>query len=171
MEIAEAFADGRTEVHELILAGKHADAAAYDAFAAADGDSYDVRYCTAMFARRISDRRVAAVWGSALTEASWATGHTTVSDGSKANLHQVKFVHDVFGNPFRPVPVYPTWRTPTAVAIAQAIYDERAFGRLPILADALEDAGCTHVDLLNHCRQPGEHVRGCWALDLVLGKE
>ncbi|MBL8794488.1 MAG: hypothetical protein JNM56_11325 [Planctomycetia bacterium] len=80
-------------------------------------------------------------------------------------------MREIFGNPFRPVPVDPTWRTPTAIAIAQAIYDERAFDRLPILADALEDAGCTHVDLLNHCRQPGEHVRGCWAVDLVLGRE
>jgi len=57
-----------------------------------------------------------------------------------------------------------------APQIAQAIYDERDFDRLPILADALEDAGCDNTDLLNHCRQPGDHVRGCWAVDLVLGK-
>jgi hypothetical protein len=54
--------------------------------------------------------------------------------------------------------------------LAQAIYDDRAFDRLPILADALEEAGCTDADILNHCRRPGEHVRGCWAIDLVLGK-
>ncbi len=63
-----------------------------------------------------------------------------------------------------------TWLTANVQAVAQAIYDERAFDRLPILADALEDAGCDNADILNHCRQPGEHVRGCWAVDLVLQK-
>jgi hypothetical protein len=54
--------------------------------------------------------------------------------------------------------------------LAQAIDDERAFDRLPILADALEDAGCTDADLLNHCRGPGLHVMGCWVVDMLLGK-
>jgi hypothetical protein len=65
----------------------------------------------------------------------------------------------------------PAWLTSTVKQLAQSIYDEKAFERLPILADALEDAGCTSEDILNHCRQPGEHVRGCWVVDLVLGKE
>jgi hypothetical protein len=56
------------------------------------------------------------------------------------------------------------------VKLAQAIYDERAFNRLPILADALEEAGCTTAEILNHCRQPGEHVRGCWVVNAILGK-
>jgi hypothetical protein len=55
--------------------------------------------------------------------------------------------------------------------LAQSIYTDRAFDRMPILADALEDAGCDNADILNHCRQPGEHVRGCWAVDLILGKK
>ena len=55
--------------------------------------------------------------------------------------------------------------------LAQALYDESRFGDLPILADALEEAGCVNETILSHCRQPGEHVRGCWALDLILGKE
>jgi hypothetical protein len=54
--------------------------------------------------------------------------------------------------------------------MAQAIYNERGFDRLPILGDALEDAGCTDRDILDHCRGPGPHVRGCWAVDLLLGK-
>jgi hypothetical protein len=74
-------------------------------------------------------------------------------------------------NPFRPVTVDPAWQTSNVTALAQPIYDERAFDRLSILADALEDAGCDNADILNHCRQPGEHVRGCWVVDLVLGKE
>jgi len=79
-------------------------------------------------------------------------------------------LRDIFGNPFRPVTVDPAWQTATVVALAEAIYADRAFDRLPILADALEEAGCLNGDLLNHCRQPGEHVRGCWAVDLLLSK-
>ena len=82
---------------------------------------------------------------------------------------QTDLLHDIFGNPFRPVTADPAWFTPTAVAIATAVYADRAFDRLPILADSLEEAGCTNADLLLHCRQPGSHVRGCWAVDLVLG--
>lgn len=59
----------------------------------------------------------------------------------------------------------------SAIQLAQAIYDERAFERIPILADALEEAGCTNADVLRHCRQPGGHIRGCWGIDRVLGKE
>ncbi|HET6574544.1 MAG TPA: hypothetical protein VFG68_13130 [Fimbriiglobus sp.] len=63
------------------------------------------------------------------------------------------------------------WRTSTAVPLAQAIYDSRAFDRLPILADALEEAGCEDPGVLGHCRGPGPHMRGCWVVDLVLGKQ
>jgi hypothetical protein len=79
-------------------------------------------------------------------------------------------LRDIVGNPFRPVAIDPAWRTSTVVGLATAIYAERAFDRLPILADALEDAGCDQLDLLAHCRSDGPHVRGCWAVDLVLGK-
>ena len=76
---------------------------------------------------------------------------------------------DVAGNPFRPIVADHAWLTPTVQSIASAIYQDRAFDRLPILADALEEAGCTNAEVLLHCRQPGEHVRGCWVVDLVLG--
>jgi hypothetical protein len=62
------------------------------------------------------------------------------------------------------------WNDGTVSKIAQAIYEERAFERLPILADALEDAGCDDADILAHCRSAGPHVRGCWVIDLLLGK-
>jgi hypothetical protein len=55
--------------------------------------------------------------------------------------------------------------------LATAIYEESAFDRLPILADALEEAGCTDVELLGHLRGPGPHVRGCWVVDLITGKK
>jgi hypothetical protein len=83
-------------------------------------------------------------------------------------------LRDIFGNPFRPATInhaWLAWNDGTVRKIAQAIYDERAFDRLPILADALEDAGGNDENILNHCRSEGQHVRGCWVVDLVLGKE
>jgi hypothetical protein len=80
----------------------------------------------------------------------------------------------VYGNPYRPVaiaPEWPRWKDGTVRNIAQAIYDERAFDRLPILADALEEAGCTNRDILNHCRCDGAHARGCWVVDLILNEK
>ena len=81
------------------------------------------------------------------------------------------FLRDIFGNPFRWVSIDRTSLTPNVVRLAQAIYDDRAFDRLPMLANALEEAGCTNADILSHCREPGPHVRGCWVVDLLLGKE
>jgi hypothetical protein len=78
---------------------------------------------------------------------------------------------EVFGNPFRPVTLDPSWLTSTVVALATGIYDERAFDRMPILADALQDAGCNNTAVLTHCRDTSlAHVRGCWVVDLLLNK-
>jgi hypothetical protein len=82
---------------------------------------------------------------------------------------QAVLVRDVIGNPFRPVTFDPSWRTPTAITLAGQMYGSRDFSAMPILADALQDAGCD-CDVLDHCRGPGPHVRGCWVVDLVLGK-
>ena len=80
-------------------------------------------------------------------------------------------VREVAGNPFRPVAPEPSWLTSDVLALARGIYEEKAFDRMPILADALQDAGCANEDVLTHCRDANAtHVRGCWALDLVLGK-
>jgi hypothetical protein len=82
-------------------------------------------------------------------------------------------IRDIFGNPFRPVAVDPswlTWRNAAVTKLAQTIYDDRRFDLLPILADALQEAGCTNADILQHCHAPGPHVRGCWGVDLLLGK-
>jgi hypothetical protein len=85
---------------------------------------------------------------------------------------QCKLLVEIFGNPFRPVSTaITTWRTADVLRLAQTIYDKRAFDRLPVLADGLEDAGCTDAQLLSHLRGPGPHVRGCWALGALLGKE
>jgi hypothetical protein len=97
-------------------------------------------------------------------------GHGANEHRQVALTGQAVLIRDIFGNPFRPALIDPVWLTATAVSLAAAIYADRAFDRLPILADALEDAGCTNADLLSHCRQPGEHVRGCWPVDWLLGK-
>jgi hypothetical protein len=91
-----------------------------------------------------------------------------------AESGQCEIIRDIFGNPFRALPpVNPDvlrWNDATVSKLATGIYADSAFDRLPILADALEDAGCDNADLLSHCRSPGPHVRGCWAVDLLLGK-
>lgn len=91
---------------------------------------------------------------------------------------QASLLRDIFGNPFRPRVFDPCWRTPAVLALAQAVYDNRqlpwghlATDRLAILADALEENGCTDASLLEHLRGPGPHVRGCVAVDAVLGRE
>ncbi|MBX9583374.1 MAG: hypothetical protein K2X87_23985 [Gemmataceae bacterium] len=76
----------------------------------------------------------------------------------------------MFDNPFRPVALDPDWRTSTAVALAESIYPDRAWDRLPVLAEALDDAGCTHPDVIGHLRGPGPHARCYWVVDLILGK-
>jgi hypothetical protein len=86
---------------------------------------------------------------------------------------QAHLLQDIFGKPSRRVAIpraLLAWNDGTVRKLAQALYDERAFDRMPVLADALEEAGCQDQDILGHCRAGGEHVRGCWVVDLILGK-
>ena len=90
-------------------------------------------------------------------------------------------LRDIFGNPFRPVKVerkWLSWQHNTVVKLAQAIYEGRVLpegtldaSRLAVLADALEEAGCTNAEILGHLRSPGSHLLGCWAVDLLMGKK
>ena len=83
---------------------------------------------------------------------------------------QARILRDIFGNPFRPVTFDPTWQTSASVSLAQSMYDSRDFAAMPVLADALEEAGCRQEEVLGHCRDEKQiHVRGCWVVDLVLG--
>jgi hypothetical protein len=87
---------------------------------------------------------------------------------------QRALLRDIAGNPFRPPGLraeWLTWNGGVVVELSRAIYEERAFDRLPVLADALEEAGCVAAAILDHCRQPAEHVRGCWVVDRLLGKK
>jgi hypothetical protein len=86
---------------------------------------------------------------------------------------QCHLLREIIGNPFSSVSLHPAWlawNDGTVVRQAQGSYEERAFDRLPVLADALEEAGCTNAEILAHCRGPGPYVRGCWVVDAVLGK-
>jgi hypothetical protein len=83
---------------------------------------------------------------------------------------QADLLRDILGDPFQPVRLDPNWRTETVLGIAGLAYAQQTFEDLPILADALEDAGCDNQDVLTHLRSAGPHVRGCWPLDLLLGK-
>ena len=110
--------------------------------------------------------------------------HAQLEGASEAGLSMTRFesdvqveqktrsrLRDIFGNPFRPVILSPKCLTPTVQTLAQVIYQKQQFDQLPILADALEEAGCDNEDILKRCREEGEHVRGCWVVDKVLGKE
>jgi hypothetical protein len=98
-----------------------------------------------------------------------------LADAARERHEQARLMRDIFGpRPFRPVrldPLCQSWNHATVPAIARHVYDDRAFHDLPLLADALEDAGCCDPDILAHCRGDGPHVRGCWVVDLLLGKD
>jgi hypothetical protein len=100
----------------------------------------------------------------------WHDAHA--AGAKEADVAMAGILRCLAGNPFRPVTFIPEWRTSTVVALARQMYESRDFGAMPILADALQDAGCDREDTLSHCRDPqANHVRGCWVVDLVLGRE
>ncbi|MFO0825142.1 MAG: hypothetical protein U0792_18815 [Gemmataceae bacterium] len=100
-----------------------------------------------------------------------AASYARMQLGERAASLQTALLRDIVGNPFRPATFSREWRTSTAVGIAKGMYESRDFDVMPILADALQDAGCDNADILNHCRDPQQvHVRGCWVVDSVLGK-
>jgi len=107
-------------------------------------------------------------WETVRSEAARAA-----PDGVAERKCQCDLLRDIFGNPFRPFSVdesWLRWNDATIRRMAACIYEERAFDRLPILHDALLDAGCDNEDMLAHCRSEGPHVRGCWVVDLLLDK-
>jgi hypothetical protein len=158
---AEAFAEGKGSARHIeatwsgpALARGEASAAKEAAWAVDAAGYLDA--CTA--AQEAAGAAARAVW------------HACGTDEGPA---QCRLLRDIVGNPFRPVHVEPSWLAwggGIVVSLARCIYEERAFERLPILADALEDAGCCQADILGHCRLAAEHVRGCWVLDRLLGR-
>ncbi len=174
---AERFADGavpRDEESDLLVwqsegAAFHCEALAErdDIAEWAEGRDSDLTRLSG----RITRDRSAAVAAAYLANQLMASDTTGPTLSRYERLLLVQPLRDIFGNPFRPVTFSLSWRTDTAVALARQMYESREFGAMPILADALQDAGCTEPAILDHCRASGEHVRGCWVVDLVLGKE
>jgi hypothetical protein len=126
---------------------------------------------------RFQEQGGVGLWHDRWREWVWAPQLAQVASAQvrATNLHQCDSLRDLFGPlPFRPVrlkPAWLVWESGIVPMLAQAANDERAFDRLPLLADALEEAGCPNADILSHLRGPGPHVCGCWSLALILGKE
>jgi hypothetical protein len=153
VEVAERFADGFASPEEMRAARLACQGATGQSawYAAATNPAIAARN-----AARSAQAGVKALIGSE-TEELFA---------------QAELVGDIFGPmPFQSLSCDPSWLTPGVVKSGQSIYDDRAFDRLVILADTLDQAGCTAQSILTHCRQPVKHVRGCWVVDLLLGKD
>jgi hypothetical protein len=186
VEVGERFADGNATLEDL--ASTHDAAYEIDRdgpWVSVPGeslDTYEVRmaHCCAAKAAVHAARPDGMDYGfgklpydavSAFLHAARPAALTSPRFVNEHYREQTILLREIFGNPFRPVTISPHWLTPTVASIAQAIYTDRAFDRLPILADALEEAGCANADILTQCQGPWPHVRGCWVVDVILGKE
>jgi hypothetical protein len=157
VEVAERLADGLADANEVKQARKEARAAA----ATLQGVPHVI-----VAASSVLDDRAPAIHAARIVIGQpWR----------KASSLIASLFRDIAGNPFRPPrplsPAVLAWNDGTVPRIAAGIDAERAFDRLPILADALEDAGCNDEALVEHCRSPGPHVKGCWAVDWIRGKD
>ena len=180
VEIAEGYADGMASGSELGAARIDAEEAAdeltsrsIDAGTGPDGPAVSA----AAAAMNAADDRFEAddPEGSAPFYAA-SNAHLAVSDtspsGASAELAaQCRLLRDIVGNPFRPTSLDSSRLAAGVRDLARVMYDRRSFERMPELARALEQAGCTNEEVLRHCRQEGEHVRGCWVVDIILDRK
>jgi hypothetical protein len=192
IEVAELLADHQATLETLQAARSAAEAARRAAEPAARGAAAtredtltygfaslaelltqeEFIYC--YMAQDVADAVLGLAFRAATPPQLWGTEHEdAVAEkvGDERGDINCRLVREIFCNPLRPVSIAPAWQTPQALALARTAYDERRWEDLPLLADALEEAGCTEEAILSHLRGPGPHVRGCWALDLVLGQE
>jgi hypothetical protein len=186
VEVNERYADGLAGFEELRVAQAAALRATREAWvgtraareAAERAGPRDARQLLALARGLEAEYEVkwAAAWvGEAEPErtaqlAAWAAAWKAGGTKAAEQQCQCALLHDLFDNLVRPVTLaMPTCIVPV-VRLAQEIYDERRFADLPILADTLEETGCTSPELLDHLRGPGPHVLGCWGLDMVLNK-
>ncbi len=187
VEVAERYADGLGSAVEVAAARQAAESQLADAWhgpfarwheasaaSAADwacwldepGEPAEIAWCAGeaseIAARGVADEKVYI-----------GSPYVTFAEGPdrQEQAHHADLVRDIFGPfVFRPVALDPAWRTATVVGLARGIYADRRFEDLAVFADALEEAGCDNTEILNHCRQSSIHVKGCWVLDLCLGK-
>jgi len=163
VEVAERFADGKaTEAELKAVYPDDEEASCYaagpDAAWTAKASAYRARY-------------IANYYSPSSYPPGAAFRSPSPSDHDREQAAQCHLLRDIFGNPFRPITFDPSWLTPTVIHLAQAIYDDRSFDQMPTLADALEKSGCDNAEILAHCRGAGPHVKGCWVVDAMLGKE
>jgi hypothetical protein len=162
VEVGEELADGRADRQEL----RRVRAAARRVGAEAAARLAGGRSAGAQVARLASQLAVIMVLHA-------AAGGDMVTPVQAEQEAQADLLRCVFGNPFNPPPSVPAsvlaWNSGTISKLAETIYQGRAFERLPVLADALEEAGLTDPIILGHCRGGGLHARGCFALDLAMG--
>jgi hypothetical protein len=166
IETTESYLDGLADECDWMAACGEADQARQAVwlkrFASGESIARAKRVATVAACRAASLMHMDAA-AEVAAAIAWSSG---VSEAPLADL-----LRDIFGNPFRPVEFNASWRTGDVVDLARGIYEQRTFEQLPLLADALMDAGCDSEPILGHCRSAGPHVRGCWVVDLVLGKE
>jgi hypothetical protein len=180
IEVTEQWVDGTASQEELEAAWTAVQAVIYQPWIAGleEHRALTIGEPKRTWLRRIAKwasnavRPGAAFMAAEAPNDSWMLERGVVEEGWKSTL--TCLLRDVFGPlPFRPVTIDPawlTWHDGLLVSIAQRMYDARDFSDMPVLADALEEAGCTNPDILNHCRSRGEHVRGCWVVDALLGR-
>jgi hypothetical protein len=185
--VAEQFADSEVGEERLTEAASAAEDAVFDAMGY--GPSFALDAASAGFAVAASDSCVESSdlpADSAPSVAAKAVATSRVDDEASweaarraERAEQSRLLQDITGPvPALPTPLDPAWLTPTVSNLAQAAYEVPILPsgeldpiRLAVLSDALEEAGCDDADILGHLRSPGPHVRGCWAVDLLLGKE
>ncbi len=169
VEVGERFADGEVGKDVLTAARKAANEVGRKP---PPGQPWTAGHSwAASAAEMVAHVTYQDAFSTAASRAAEAVAQARLRTRKAEEALQVTLLRDIFGNPFRPVAFDPTWQTDTAVSLARTMYEEREFSAMPILADALQDAGCDSDDMLAHCRDPnGVHVRGCWVVDLVLGK-
>jgi hypothetical protein len=164
IELSEEWVEGIVAEPQLVTA--HFQLQAITAQIGASGNSFYGHRAVLDLTQPVSQLGVLFDVKGVAWNANMAFG---AGQGQKVRAAHCGIVREIFGNPFRPVAFDPAWRTSTAVSLARTMYESREFLAMPILADALQDAGCEHADVLGHCRDPqAVHVRGCWVVDLVL---
>jgi hypothetical protein len=170
VEASERYADGEATDAELDSARDAARNAADCAHRAGPHTDVSVAAWTARAAASVTAKKAAQEAAHHFAVVAWSPPYRCRAGA----VERIAEMLDCVLGP-RPLPaverVWFTWNGGTVRKLAEDIYADRAFERLPLLADALEDSGCTDTELLGHLRGPGLHVRGCWAVDLVLGKE
>jgi hypothetical protein len=177
VELAERYADGQASRAELAAAAyPGADDAIVAAAEAARDDAGKARWEAAVAAARAASGQGA--WYPAQGGSYYSRRAVGLSAGARSEgregRHQCRLLRCILGAPLRPPrppdPLWLAWGGGTVPKLARAVYDGRRFEDLPVLADALEEAGCADAEWLGHLRGPGPHARGCWPLDLLLGK-